>query len=185
MKKLVLLLMIMRLFATTAAAEGATTRTETVRIKDTDIVTETTYFESLRGYAIWIDTSVLTLQDVGHEDDVDRFTAVDGSGIEIDIFFAGGMDETLSEIAGEVMDLLLDNFGQVEELEASEIFSGYSGLGYASTHDGICVEHYLIEVAGSAFHIVMSYPEETDSATTDRVRAMLSSFELLEVESVG
>jgi len=185
MRKLALLLAIAMLIAAVAAAEGAPTRRETVRIEGVEEEIETVYFESSRGYSIWIDPNYLALQDAVQGDDVDHFAAQGDLEMGMEIYFAGGLDESLQKIADDVMDLLLDNYGQVEELDASGVFPNFAALGFFSPHDGICVEYYLVEVAGSAFHIVMTYPEEAAEGFAARVRAMLSSFEMIEVESVG
>ncbi len=182
MKKLAILLAF-ALVLSAASFAMAETRTETIQIGGVSEQVQTERFESARGYTMWIDKANLTPAAQVEGDDVDLFTGADGLALEI--YFGGGRDATLEQIGNDAMDMLLENYGQVEEVDASALFPGYTSLGFSVPSGDQRVEYYLVEVEGSAFHFNMTYTAETAEGLVERVHNMLKSFEPLTVEAAG
>ncbi len=178
-------------FSLTALAQNAApaplTREETISIEGMDEAITTTYFESPRGYAFWIDPNHLTLVPEDEGNDIDEFVppgAAPNSGYSLAINYSSALDYTFDLAAEDTEQMLIENYGSVQPLElSSDLFSGLPAKGWftmdtVETENDTIICEYIVQAGEGVFYVSLTYPQVATEGFGSRVEKMLKSFEV-------
>ena len=176
----VVLAMVLFIPLSQAAEEMPETRQEVITLEGVDETITTTYFESSRGYSMWIDTSFLSLQPEGEGNDVDVFLRPDlNRGYEVDINYAGWLGYTFEEAVESARQVLIDNYGVADAFDIEGTFIDLPACGFHAADGDASILQFIVDQGEGAYFIRVLFPQEAAEGFGSRVMQMLNSFEVL------
>ncbi len=158
------------------------TREEIIQLEGADETIITTRFESTRGYAMWLDMQYLELLPESEGNDIDefRYMAADDDRYSVSINYSGQWEYTFAMACDDVKQVLIDNHGSAEEIDAEGVFTGFDARGFAAKNGDITILEYVVDAGEGSFYIYITFPHEAAEGFGSRMIWMLRSFELNE-----
>lgn len=156
------------------------TRQEVIQLEGMEETITTTYVESPKGYSLWIDTAYLVPQPEDEGVGMDVYASPNSTPeftCELLVYQSGLYDYSFEQAIEDTRQVLMDNYGNADELENVELFANLRGSGLCATADDNTVIYYLAGTETEVFHLVIHCPNEALEGFASRVIWMLKSFE--------
>ncbi len=158
------------------------TRQEVIMLEGMEETITTTYTESLKGYAFWMDTNYLQKlpeTEGAGMDDYASPTSTEDFRCEMSVYSMGLFDYSFEDAVDDTEQVLLDSYGNAEVFDATETFTNLNAVMVQATSEGRIITQYVVDAGNDAFTIALTYPMEAEEGFAQRVRWMLKSFVVL------
>lgn len=157
------------------------TRQEVIQLEGMDETVTTTYIESPRGYSMWIDTDILSLQPESEGNNMDVFLRpdIDDMSYEVSICYNSQLDYTFEQAIRDVLRTMTENYGFAEEFEADGTFTNLPAVGIYAMEGDTTILQYIVDASDGEYYVVVKFPNEAAEGFASRVIWMLRSFEVL------